>query len=274
MANYASLVDRFLQSRPVRRRVEPRLVRPSDVHGFILRYVRTVSRGRAKLMVTALRSFFRFLRFRGDIGVDLAACVPGVPGWRLTSLPKSVSVAEVRLILRTCDRRTAKGRRDYAILLLLARLGLRSREILGLTIEDLDWDRGEMVVRGKLGLVDRMPMPRDVGQALADYLRRDRPTCSTRSVFLRIRAPRRPIGTAALSTIVFRAVTLAGLHPPQCGAYLLRHSLATNMLRQGASLGEIGDLLRHRVPTTTQIYAKYDLDGLRMVAQPWPGGRR
>jgi site-specific recombinase XerD len=274
VTNYGSLMEEFLRSSPTSGRAKAGALRPRDIHGFLLHYAKFGSRGRAKLMVTALRSFFRFLRLRGEIDGDLAACVPTVPTWRLTTLPTSITSAETRRILRTCNRRTAKGRRDHAILLLLARLGLRSREIVGMTLDDLDWDLGEVVVRGKLGRVDRLPLPRDVGRAVAEYLRRDRPACLTRSIFLRVRAPVRPIGTAALSTIVSRAVTLVGLHPLHRGAYLLRHSLATNMLRQGASLAEIGELLRHRVPTTTQIYAKHDLDGLRMLAQRWPGGRR
>jgi site-specific recombinase XerD len=270
---YIYLVGQFLRSPLVRRRGSVRVLGPSDVQVFILRQVTTGSRSAAKLMVTALRSFFRFVRFHGVIEADLAAGVPPVANWRMTALAKSISVEEVRLVLATCDRRAAKGRRDYAILLLLARLGLRSREIVGLTLDDLDWERGELIVRGKCGRVDRVPIPSDVGQALAAYLRKDRPECSTRSVFLRLRAPRCGIGGQAVATIVLRAVRRAGLQPPQSGAYLLRHSLATNMLRQGASLGEIGELLRHGSPTTTQIYAKHDLDGLRMVAQPWPGGR-
>jgi integrase/recombinase XerD len=270
---YIYLVGQFLRSPLVRRRGSVRVLGPSDVQVFILRQVTAGSRSAAKLMVTALRSFFRFLRFRGVIEADLAAGVPPVANWRMTALAKSISVEEVRLVLGACDRRTAKGRRDYAILLLLARLGLRSREIVGLTLDDLDWERGELIVRGKCGRVDRVPIPSDVGHALAAYLRKDRPECSKRLVFLRLRAPRRGIGGQAVATIVLRAVRRAGLRPPQSGAYLLRHSLATNMLRQGASLGEIGELLRHGSLTTTQIYAKHDLDGLRMVAQPWPGGR-
>ncbi len=274
VANYASLIEEFLHDPSARGRAQVGALRPVDVHRFLLHYAKRGSRGRAKLMVTALRSFFRFLRLRGEIDVDLAACVPTVPTWRLTTLPTSITAMETRRVLRTCDRRTTHGRRNHAILLLLARLGLRSREIVGMTLDDLDWEHGEVVVRGKLGRVDRLPLPRDVGRALAEYLRRDRPACRTRSVFLRVRAPVRPIGAAALSTIVSRAVALVGLHPPHSGAYLLRHSLATNMLRQGASLAEIGEVLRHRLPTTTQIYAKHDLDGLRMVARPWPAGRR
>jgi len=272
VTSYVWLVRRFLRSRYIWRRGSPSALRPADIQAFMLRYVAAGSRSGAKLMVTALRSFFRFLRFRGEIQVDLATCVPSVPSWRATTLPKSIPVEEVGLVLRTCDRRTAKGRRDYAVLLLLARLGLRCREVVGLKLDDLDWEQGELVVTGKRGRVDRLPIPSEVGHALAAYIRRDRPVCSTRSVFLRLRAPRRGIGSGAVTTIVMRAVRHAGLRPPQTGAYLLRHWLATNMLCQGASLGEIGELLRHRAPTTTQIYAKHDLDGLRMVAQPWPGG--
>lgn len=270
VCTYVDLLGQFLRSPQARRGGSVRALRATDIQAFILRQVARVGRHSAKLMVTSLRSFFRFLRFRGVIEVDLAAGIPPVANWRMTALAKSISVEEVRLVLNTCNRRTAKGRRDYAILLLLARLGLRGREVVGLTLDDLDWERSDLIVRGKCGRTDRLPLPSDIGQALAAYLRRDRPACSTRSVFLRLRAPRRGIGGSAVSTIVLRAVRCAGLRPPQSGAYLLRHSLATNMLRQGASLGEIGELLRHDAPTTTQIYAKHDLDGLRMVAQPWP----
>jgi integrase/recombinase XerD len=270
---YRYLVGQFIRSPYARRRGSARALRASDIQAFILRQVGMGSRSAAKLMVTALRSFSRFLRFRGVIDADLAAGVPPVANWRMTALAKSISADEVRLVLGTCDRRTAKGRRDYAILLLLARLGLRSREVVGMTLDDLDWVQGELIVRGKCGRVDRLPMSSDIGHALAAYIRRDRPACSTRSVFLRFRAPRGGLTSAGIATVVMRAVQRAGLEPPQSGAYLLRHSLATNMLPKGASLGEIGELLRHEAPTTTQIYAKHDLDGLRMVAQPWPGGR-
>jgi site-specific recombinase XerD len=155
---------------------------------------------------------------------------------------------------------------------LLARLGLRSREVTCLALEDIDWEQGEIVVKGKRGRIDRLPMPDDVGRALAAYVRNDRPGCSMRLIFLRLRAPLRGLSSPGLATIVSNAVRRAGLKAPQSGAYLLRHSLATNMLRQGASLAEIGELLRHGSLTTTQIYAKHDLDGLRVVAQPWPGG--
>ena len=163
--------------------------------------------------------------------------------------------------------------RDYAILLLLARLGLRGGEVVTLTLDDLHWEAGEITIRGKGGRHHRLPLPQDVGEALVTYLREGRPHCSTRRVFLRARAPRRGFSSSvAIADIVRRALERAGLHPPRKGAHLLRHTLATQMLRKGASLAEIGEVLRHQHPDTTAIYAKVDLQALRALAQPWPGG--
>jgi len=176
-------------------------------------------------------------------------------------------------VLRACDRQTSIGRRDYAILLLLARLGLRAGEVVALRLEDIDWRAGEILVRGKGLLHDRMPLPADVGKALASYLRRDRPACQTRRVFVCMKAPHRGLAACAtLPTIVRCAIERANLHPPSKGAHLLRHSLATSMLRSGATMGEIGEVLRHRNPNTTEIYAKVDFEGLRSLAHPWPVG--
>jgi site-specific recombinase XerD len=176
-------------------------------------------------------------------------------------------------VVKACDRRTTVGRRDYAILLLLARLGLRAGEVVGLQLEDINWRAGEILVRGKGLLHDRMPLPADVGEALASYLRRDRPPCRTRRVFVCTKAPRRGFaGPSTLTTIVRRALDRANLHPEFKGAHLLRHSLATSMLRSGATMGEIGEVLRHRAPNTTEIYAKVDFEGLRSLAHPWPIG--
>jgi len=167
------------------------------------------------------------------------------------------------------------GERNYAILLLLARLGLRAGEIVAMTLDNIDWEAGELTVRGKGGRQARLPLPRDVGEALANYLRHGRPQCSSRCVFIRARAPCRGFAnSAAITTIVERAIGRAGLKPPSRGAHVLRHSLATAMLRKGASLAEIGEVLRHRHADTTAIYAKVDLDALRTIAQPWPGGVR
>ena len=248
-------------------------LRPSDVTRFVLRHAHTVSPGRAKLLVGALRSFFRFLRLQGEIATDLAGAVPTVPDWRLSSLPKSIDPAQVRRLLRSCDRRTPTGRRDYAILLLLARLGLRAGEVATLALDDIDWEAGEITVRGKGSRVDKLPMPQDVGRALVAYLRRGRPRCATRRIFLTAKAPVREFANhKAVGCVVRRHLRRVGLNPARGGAHLLRHSLATHMLQRGASLTEIGQVLRHQHPDTTAIYAKVDLDALRDLAHPWPGG--
>ena len=227
-------------------------------------------------MTTAFRSFFRFLFQKGELKADLAASVPTVADWRLSTVPKYLTPEEVDRVLQACNRRTATGRRDYAILLLLARLGLRAGEVVALEFDDVDWRAGEILVRGKGLFHERMPLPVDVGEALTSYLRRDRPACQTRRVFVCMRAPRRGFaGPSTLTTIVRRALLRADLHPAVKGAHLLRHSLATSLLRSGATMGEIGEVLRHRDPSTTEIYAKVDFEGLRSLAHPWPmgGGR-
>ncbi len=228
---------------------------------------------RSKLMTTALRSFLQYARYRGLISVDLRSSVPTVASWSMASLPRALSSDEVQRLLAHCDRHTAVGRRNWAILLLLARLGLRAGEVVGLAFEDLDWEAGELCIRANGGNSDRLPIPQDVGAALAEYLRHSRPACSSRQVFVRMRAPNRGFASsAAISSIVHRALDRAGLDPAHKGAHLLRHSVATQMLRQGASLAEIAELLRHRSQQTTMIYAKVDLDLLRPLALPWPGG--
>jgi integrase/recombinase XerD len=195
-----------------------------------------------------------------------------VAGWHLAHLPKALPAEQVERLLASCDRGTPTGRRDYAILMLLARLGLRGGEVSALTLESIDWECGEIVVHGKGQRLARLPLPADVGSALADYLRQDRPACSTRRVFIRVQAPRRGfISPSVICCIVRRALKRAGLTPVFKGAHLLRHSLATDPLRRGASLVEIGQLLRHSQPNTTQIYAKADIGALRTIALPWPG---
>jgi site-specific recombinase XerD len=244
----------------------------ADVTRLVLRCCRPGTTRRGEAIVTALRSFFRFLRLRGDLAIDLAAAVPRAAYWRLSGLPKSLPAGQVQRLLESCDRGRPVGQRNYALLLLLARLGLRAGEIVALRLEDLDWQAAELTVRGKGRRQDRLPMLEDVGAALAAYLHHGRPRCSTRRVFVRSRAPYRELGHAStVSTIVRRALQCAGLNPPSQGAHLLRHSLATEMLRRQASLGEIGEILRHRQPSTTEIYAKVDLEALRALAQPWPG---
>lgn len=246
-------------------------VSASDVATFVRRHARAASPGRAQLMTTALRAMFRFLFHAGELAVDLSVAVPTVPDWRLATLPRSLAPEHVQRLLAACDRQTATGRRDHAILLLLARLGLRAGEVVALALDDLHWRTGEITIRGKKGLRhERFPLPADVGDALATYLR-DRPLSETRRVFLCMRAPRRSFrGPGAVTTIVRRALARADLHPGVRGAHLLRHSLATQMLRHGASFVEIGAVLRHRAAGTTEIYAKVDLESLRVVVQPWP----
>ena len=246
----------------------------SDVVRFVQQEaVRLHHPKRAKLMTTALRSFLQFARYQGLISIDLRSIVPTVANWSMASLPRGLSSDDVQCLLAHCNRHTATGYRDWAILLLLARLGLRAGEVVGLTLDDLDWERGELCIRASGGNSDRLPVPQDVGAALANYLRRLRPACSCRQVFVRMKAPHRGFASSvAICSIVRRALERAGLNPPHKGAHLLRHSVATRMLRQGASLAEIGELLRHRSQQTTMIYAKVDLDLLRPLALPWPGG--
>src|SRR5437867_1313547 len=217
-----------------------------------------------------------FARYRGDITLDLAACVPTVASWSFSTLPKSLPAVHVEQVLASCNRQTAVGQRDYAILMLLARLGLRAGEIVRLSLEDIDWENGYITVQGKTGRSSQLPLPADVGQAIADYLKDARPRVSSnRSVFLRSQAPIRSLtNLSTVSTVVRRALARAGIDSPRKGAHQFRHTLATEMLKQGASLREIGELLRHQNPNTTTIYAKVDLVALRTLALPWPGGVR
>jgi len=272
LSNYLPIVRAFLDSQFHGKSVCFDKLRPADVHRFVVRQAQTISLSRAKTAITALRSFLRFLQQRGLLRTDLSAAVPGVAGWRLTHLPKALSIEQVEQLLASCNRRTIAGRRDYAILMLLARLGLRGGEVSALTLDDIDWEHGEIAIRGKGQRLARLPLPADVGAAIADYLRRDRPVCSTRRVFIRIRAPRRGfVSPSVICCVVRRALKRASLDPAFKGAHLLRHSLATDLLRRGASLTEIGQVLRHSQPDTTQIYAKVDITALRAIALPWPG---
>ena len=224
-------------------------------------------------MTTAFRSFFRFLFQKGELQADLAAALPTVAIGGCPPYPSTLTPKEVERVLKACNRHTAVGRRDYAILLLLARLGLRAGEVVALHLEDIDWRAGEIIVRGKGLFHDRMPLPADVGEALASYLRRDRPSCQTRRLFVCMKAPRRGFAhSPTLTTIVRRALARAGLTPSFKGAHLLRHSLATSMLRSGATMGEIAEILRHRIAQHNEIYAKVDFHGLRSLAHPWPIG--
>ncbi len=246
----------------------------ADIREFLLIRARRMAPRYAQFMGTALRSFLRFLFLRGETGSDLALAVPTVRQWRFSNVPRHLSEEDVERLLRACDCSSATGRRDHAILLLLARLGLRASEVLALELSDLNWRVGEIIVRGKGQVSDRLPLLPEVGEALVLYLQEDRPAGNSRRVFLCTRAPHRGFShPSSISTIVARALDRAGLAPATRGAHLLRHSLATGMIRRGASLAEIGQVLRHRSTNTTEIYAKLDFDALRDVAMPWPTAR-
>jgi site-specific recombinase XerD len=246
---------------------------PNDIVRFILRYTETVSTKRAQLIVCSLRSFFRFLYQRGETAIDLSPSALTVANWRLSELPKFLEPEQVERLLQSCNQDSLIGQRDYVILLLLARLGLRAGDVVHMTLDDIDWDAGEIIVSGKSDRQQRLPLPHDIGEALVRYLSNGRPRCPSRRVFIRIRAPHKGFSSSvAICNIVRRALRRAKLNPAFKGSHLLRHSLATQMLRGGASLMEIGEILRHQRLNTTQIYAKVDLAALRALAQPWPGG--
>ena len=275
LLNYVPVIEEFLSERFHDRTPNLAMLRAADVTGFVMRHARQLSPVRAKLMATALRSFFRYLRHRGAIATDLAGCVPTVPNWSLSTLPRFLPAATVERILERCDRKTSVGRRNHAILLLLARLGVRAGEVVGLSLDDIDWSTAQITIRGKGGKSAQLPLAADVGAALAAYLRHDRPRSVTRSVFLRHRAPVVGFGNSStISSLVRRALKHAGVESAHTGAHVLRHSLATSLLRQGGSLDEIGELLRHQSPNTTAIYAKVDVTALHTLALPWPGGGR
>ena len=272
---YVPFIDQFLSERFRNKTLNLSTLRAADVTGFVQRHAHRFSPGRAKLLVTALRSFFRYLRHCGEILLDLAACVPTVPNWSRSTLPKFLPPGTVQRVLSRCDRQAPLGRRNYAILLLLARLGLRAGEVVALNLEDIDWEASQMTVHGKGGRSIQMPLPTDVGEAIAAYLRNGRPRCSSRRVFIRAKAPLGGFASSvAICVIVMRALQRAGVESPRKGAHLFRHTLACDLLRQGCSLDEIGELLRHQSPNTTAIYAKVDLAALHSLALPWPGGSR
>jgi site-specific recombinase XerD len=273
--SYRSFIKRFLSTQFGENPARFADLNTNDVIRFIRHQAARLNPKYAGLMVSALRSFFRYLRHRGDITTDLAACVPAIANWQYSALPKFLQPDQVQRVLSQCDRRTAQGRRNYAILLLLARLGLRACEIVSLTLDDIHWQAGEISIRGKGNRSALLPLPPDVGQAVAVYLEKDRPICSTRRVFIRMKAPRRGFANSgAISTIVARTLKKAGIDSPYTGAHLFRHTLATQMLRQGAALADIALLLRHSSIDTTILYAKVDLTTLRALAQPWPGGAK
>ncbi len=270
---YRREIRNFLDERFGSGPIVPTELSAADVRQFVLRCAQARGGATARQVASALRSFLRGLWLHGEIDVNLAAAVPAL-ATRPARLPESLEPKQTQQLLASCDLNSAEGLRDYAILLLLARLGLRAGEVVAMRLSDLRWRSSELTVRGKGMRCDRLPMLQDVGEALVAYLRQGRPRCSSPQVFIRLQAPYRGLAHgSAVGSIVRRALQRAGLDPRHKGAHLLRHTLATEMLRRGASLRQIAQILRHRNIETTEIYARVDLDALRDLAQPWPGSR-
>ena len=244
-----------------------------EVIRYIERHARDWSPRTGKAMCWSLRAFLRYLHHQGLNPRALAGCVPSIRRWKLASLPTFLPAAQVQEALDGCDRSTAMGRRDYAILMMLAKLGLRASEVATLTLDDIDWRASEMLIRAKGRQRVRMPIPPDVGAAIIVYLRNGRPKSSCRRLFIRTLAPH--VGFAsgcAITMIAKTALDRVGIEGcAHRGAHIFRHSLATELLRSGATLTEIGQLLRHESHDTTRIYAKVDIEGLRTLSLPWPG---
>ncbi len=241
-----------------------------DVTRAVQREAARVSIGSSQYFVAGLRAFLRFCFVEGLADTDLSAAALAVTGRRRSSLPRGISAADTLALLRSCDQRRSNGRRDHAVLLILLRLGLRASEVAHLSLDDVDWHAGEILVLGKGRREDRLPLPVDVGEAITGYLRRGRPKSTRREVFLRALAPVGPLGRGGVSSIVRSACRRAGIAP--VGAHRLRHTLACDLVAADAGLPEIGELLRHRGIRSTAIYARVDIATLRTIAQPWPGG--
>jgi site-specific recombinase XerD len=270
-ARYIDCLRPFLSQRVLDGGLDLRNLRPADVTAFVVARCPQLNAGVAKLTVTALRSFLGFLHLDGVTERSLVHAAPKVLRRRLAGLPKGLEPDQVRRLLAACDVDTAVGCRDLAILTLLVRLGLRRGEVARLRLDDIDWRAGTISVHGKGNCYERVPLPPDVGHRVAEYLQHGRPTdAQGRTVFVRHFAPHHALSTARVSTIVADAARRAGLG--RVHAHRLRHTAATELLRAGASLPEIGQLLRHRHTATTAIYAKVDRDNLRLIARPWPEG--
>jgi site-specific recombinase XerD len=273
VVRYENTARRFLRQQfGGEDRVEPATLTGAQVNGFLLAESVRCSVGAAKGRVAELRALLRYLYLRGMTATPLAAAVPPVAGWHQTRIPPTLSSADVASLLATCDRSTVVGARNFAVMKLVARLGLRSIEVARLELDDVDWRQGEVLIRGKVRRLDRMPLPADVGEALAAYLTRARPAAECRRVFLTCRAPRRGISAGLVRDVVKRACAQAGL--PDVGPHRMRHALATELLASGVALSDISQVLRHRDLATTAIYAKVDFASLRGVAREWPGATR
>ena len=270
----ATLYNYSIHIRELLRRLgeDSRQFEARSLRAFVLERSRTCGWAAAKQCTTALRMFVRFLIAQGHCAVGLEAAIPTLAHWRLAALPRYLQPEEVERLIASCDRASPVGRRDRAILLLLARLGLRAGDIVHLRLSDIDWKGAWLHVCGKGRCPTRLPLTQEVGQAIVSYLQNGRPGTKADTLFVRCRAPFRAFGNhCAVSVIVDRALRRAGVARPSRGAaHLLRHSVATSMLRQGATLQDIAVILRHRSIETTQIYAKVDVVALQQIAQPWP----
>lgn len=269
VAAYVAVARRFLDGHSSGERLRLDALVAADVNAFVV--VECAQPGVRTGVVTALRCLLRYLFFEGLIATELVWAVPAAAGWS-EPLPRDLTRAQVDALLASCDRGRSIGRRDYALLVLFVRLGLRASEAAALRLDDLDWRNGEITVRGKGDRVERLPLPVDVGEAIVAYLQRGRPDCQAREVFVRATAPWRRLAQPSVTDIVYRACERAGL--PTFGPHRLRHTAATQMLRAGGSLAEIAQVLRHHDPATTATYAKVDRDALATLALPWPGGSR
>ncbi|MDB6090051.1 MAG: hypothetical protein JWN85_2835 [Gammaproteobacteria bacterium] len=247
----------------------------ADITRFIERHAHDQSPRSARSMCWTIRAFARYLVYAGHITADLASSVQTVRSWRFTTLPGYLSAVQVRRVLDSCDRRSTVGKRDYAVLLLLARLGLRANEIATISLDDINWQASYLTVRGKGRRRATLPLPAEVGNALVDYLQHGRPRSESRRVFLRHLPPHIGfLSSSGISMIAVSALTRAAVDVPRKGTHLFRHTLATQLLRAGASLTQIGQVLRHQDHDTTRIYAKVDIKALRTLGLPWPGGVR
>lgn len=268
---YVDVVRPFLEERlDARGGLDLEALTPAEVLDFVLCECRQRPPKSGKRLVGSLRSLLSFLHVEGLVARPLAPVVPSVAGWRLQGLPRGLEPKQVRLLLSSCDRSTAVGRRDFAIVTMLVRLGMRRAEVAGLGLDDIDWRAGEIVVHGKGGRVERLPLPVDVGEAIVAYLRDGRPASAPdRAVFVRAKAPRRALSPGGVTQVVVSASRRAGIG--EVTAHRLRHTAATELLRHGAPMSEIGQLLGHSSELTTTIYAKVDRERLRELARPWPG---
>jgi len=274
---FATTARQFLIARFGTGAVDLRALCAADVVRFVQQQSKRLQPAGTKSVVTGLRSFLRYAQYRGEVDPELVFSVPKVAAWSTTPpLPKAISAEHAQAALDSCDRATSLGRRDRAVLLLLARLGLRAGEIAKLQLDDIDWDSGHLRVRGKDGRECLMPLPVDVGEAIAAYVADGRPNTEDRHLFLRSTAPIRGLkdDSYAIGEIVRRALRRAHVDAPHRGSHQFRHALAVRMLKRGASLAEIGEVLRHRSPQSTSIYARVDVEALRALAPAWPRGAR